>query len=364
LTDIAEKYGDERRTHIASEEVEELKEEDLVHDEAVLISVTQRGYVKRVAAKVFRAQARGGRGVTGHATKDEDAVLMLFPARSLDTILFFSDKGKVYSEKAYQIPDADRAGRGIPIVNILSLSSGEKITAALAVPKFADDTYCTMATLAGRVKRMALSELASVRPSGLMAITLENNDELGWVRVTNGKNEIILVTEQGQALRFSEDAVRTMGRQAGGVAGIRLGKGDRVASMEVIEPKGDLALVTAHGFGKRVSLGEYPVKGRATGGVVTIDQKALDKIGPITAARVVQAADDLTIITRSGVVLRNKVKDIKQMGRSTRGVRLIGLQSTDRVASLARIADAELKSVGAAPAVEAGPSKNGAGSEA
>jgi DNA gyrase subunit A len=355
LADLVEKFGDERRTHIVQDEVEEIREEDLVPDEATLISVTQRGYVKRTAAKAFRAQGRGGRGVSGHSTKDEDAVLMLFPARTLDTVLFFSDKGKVYSEKAYQIPDTDRAGRGIPIVNVLALSGGETITAAVAVPQFDPETYLTMMTLNGKIKRMALSEIASVRPSGLVAITLENGDQLGWVRVTNGKSEIIIVTEGGQALRFSERSVRTMGRSAGGVAGIRLARGDRVASMEVIESKGDLVLVTLQGFGKRVSLAEYPVKGRATGGVVTINQKALDKTGKIAAARVVQAADDLTVITRNGVVLRNRVKDIRPSGRATRGDRLIGLQKGDEVASLARVAEADLKAVGAAPVPEASP---------
>ncbi len=202
LAELAEKYGDERRTHIAVEATEDLREEDLVKDEAVLVSLTLHGYVKRVAAKSFRAQARGGRGVTGHATKEEDEVLFLFPARTLDTILFFSDKGKVYAEKAYQIPDADRTARGIPMVNVLSLDAGETITAAVAVPKFDAEHYCTMVTRSGRIKRIAMSELAAVRPSGLIAITLESGDKLGWARLTDGEDEIILVTEKGRALRI------------------------------------------------------------------------------------------------------------------------------------------------------------------
>jgi DNA gyrase subunit A len=362
LSDLVEKYGDERRTHIVLEEMEEIREEDLIPDEAALISITQRGYVKRVAAKAFRAQARGGRGVTGHTTKDEDAVLMLFPARTLDTVLFFSDKGKVYAEKAYQIPDADRTGRGIPIVNVLALSPGESITAAVAVPEFAPDAYATMATAGGKIKRMALSEIASVRTSGLMAITLENGDQLGWVRLTNGSDDIILVTEQGQALRFSEKVVRPMGRQAGGVTAIRLSKDDRVASMEVVEPNGCLMLVTTRGYGKRVSLEEYPVKGRATGGVVTINQKSLGVTGKIAAARVVQVADDLTIITRWGVVLRSRVKDFRKTGRATRGDHQIKLQKGDEVASMARIADADLRSVGVTASTN-GDSSLGNGSD-
>ena len=347
LKEVAEKFGDARRTRIAFDLSEEFSDEDLVAAEAVLVSITQRGYIKRVAAKAFRAQGRGGRGVTGHATKDEDEVLMLFPANTLDTILFFTNKGKVYSERGYQIPDADRTGRGVPIVNVLTLDPGETVTAAVAVPDFDAAEYCTMATRNGKVKRVQLSEFASVRPSGLIAISLEEEDELGWVRLTGGEDEIMLVTEKGQALRFAEDAVRPMGRQAMGMIGIRVRKGDYVTSMEVVEPGGDLLVVTTLGYGKRTSLSEYPAKGRATGGVLTIDKKALRKVGVIASARVVQQADDLTIISANGVVIRTKVKDVSQAGRATRGVILMNVQDGDTVVSLARIAAADLRRVGA-----------------
>ena len=347
LKEVAEKFGDARRTRIAFDLSEEFSDEDLVAAEAVLVSITQRGYIKRVAAKAFRAQGRGGRGVTGHATKDEDEVLMLFPANTLDTILFFTNKGKVYSERGYQIPDADRTGRGVPIVNVLTLDPGETVTAAVAVPDFDAAEYCTMATRNGKVKRVQLSEFASVRPSGLIAISLEEEDELGWVRLTGGEDEIMLVTEKGQALRFAEDAVRPMGRQAMGMIGIRVRKGDYVTSMEVVEPGGDLLVVTTLGYGKRTPLSEYPAKGRATGGVLTIDKKALRKVGVIASARVVQQADDLTIISANGVVIRTKVKDVSQAGRATRGVILMNVQDGDTVVSLARIAAADLRRVGA-----------------
>jgi DNA gyrase subunit A len=340
---MAEKYGDPRRTHIAREAREEFHEEDLVHDEAALISITLRGYVKRVAAAAFRLQSRGGRGVTGHTTKEEDEVLMVFPARTLDAVLFFSDRGKVYSEKAYQIPDADRTARGIPMVNVLSLDPGETITAAVAVPVFDDQHYCVMATRLGRIKRIALSDFASVRPSGLIAIKLDEGDELNWARLTNGKDEVILVTEQGKALRFLETKIRTMGRNAGGVTAIKLSKGDRVTSMEVVEPDSDLLVITTRGYGKRTPLSEYTSKGRATGGIVTINQTALKKIGAIVSARVVQETDDLTIISAGGVVLRTKVKDITRSGRVTRGVVLMQLQAGDTVASMARVAEAGLR---------------------
>ena len=253
LSEIAEKYGDERRTRIAHEASEDFREEDLVQDEFVLISITQRGYVKRVAATAFRAQTRGGRGVTGHSTKDEDEVMMLIPARTLDTVLFFSDRGKVYSERAYQIPDADRSAKGIPMVNILSLDAGETVTAALAVPRFNEGQYCVMATRAGRIKRVSMSDFASVRPSGLIAINLGEGDELGWARMTDGTDEIILVTEQGQAVRYPEDQVRVMGRSAAGVTAIKLRKGDHVTSMEVAETGADLLVITTKGYGKRTS---------------------------------------------------------------------------------------------------------------
>jgi DNA gyrase subunit A len=347
LRELVEKYGDERRTRIAVDAKEELSEEDLVQDEAVLISLTERGYVKRVAASAFRLQSRGGRGVMGHSTKEEDEVMMLIPARSLDTMLFFSDRGKVYSEKAYQIPDADRTAKGIPLVNVLSLEPDERVTAAIAVSDFSAHGYCMLATVRGKVKRVHMEEFASVRPSGLIAMTLEQGDTLGWARPTSGRDEVIFVTEKGQALRFSEEKVRAMGRQAAGVHGIRLAAGDAVTSMDVVDKDSSLLVVTTGGFGKQTPLKEYMPKGRATGGIATIDQKALNEIGKIAAARVVHKDDDLTIITANGVALRLKVKQVKQSGRATRGVHLIKPQEGDYVASVARIAAEDLKKAGA-----------------
>ena len=291
------------------------------------------------AATAFRAQTRGGRGVTGHTTKEEDEVVMVIPARTLQAVLFFSDRGKVYSEKAYQIPDADRTARGIPMVNVLSLEAGETITAAVAVPAFDEEHYCIMATRLGRIKRIALSNFASVRPSGMIAIKLDQGDELDWARLTDGSDDLILVTEQGQALRFSERRLRPMGRNTAGVTAIKLAKGDHVTSMEIVEPGGDLMVISSCGYGKRTPLTEYPVRGRATGGVKTINQNALSKIGLLTAARVVQEADDLTIISAGGVVLRTKVKDISRTGRATRGVHLMEIHEGDAVASMARLVD-------------------------
>ncbi|MBN8582221.1 MAG: DNA gyrase subunit A [Anaerolineae bacterium] len=347
MNDMVEKYGDDRRTKISAEAREDIHEEDLIPDESVLISLTERGYIKRVAATAFRSQSRGGRGVKGHTTKEEDEVVMLIPARSHDTMLFFSDKGKVYSEKVYQIPDLDRATKGIPLVNILSLDPNEKVTAAMAIRVFSPNQYCMLMTGRGRIKRVAMEEFASVRPSGLIAMNLDEGDTLGWARMTSGKDEIIIITENGQALRFGEEKVRSMGRQAAGVQGIRLGKEDAVTSMDVVEKEGALLVVTTNGYGKQTPLKEYTPKGRATGGISTIDQKALKEIGKIAAARVVQKDDDLTIMTSNGVAIRLKVNDVKQSGRSTRGVHLIKPQEGDSVASVARISAEDLKKAGA-----------------
>lgn len=347
MTELSGKYGDDRRTRIAGEAKESFHEEDLVQDEAVLVTLTQRGYIKRTNAATYKSQGLGGKGITGHTTKEEDEIQFIFPARTLQTVLFFSDKGKVYSEKVYQIPDADRTGKGISIYNVLALGPGEKVTAALPVSSFSAHGYCVMATTQGKIKRVVLEEFAAVRPSGLIAMGLESGDELGWAHLTSGKDEILLITSRGQALRFAEKEVRSMGRSAAGVQGIRLAKGDQVTSMGVVNETGALLVVTREGYGKRTPLKDYPPKGRATGGVATIDQKALHIVGEIVSAHVVQPSDDVTLISANGIILRLKVSEIKEAGRPTRGVRLMKPKAGDVVASVARI-------VTAAPSSEKG----------
>jgi DNA gyrase subunit A len=337
LTALAEQYGDQRRTHIAYEASESFNQEDLIPDEPVIISITHKGYIKRMAVNVFRAQARGGRGVTGHVIKDEDEILMTFRARTLDTILFFSDRGKVYSEKAYQIPDAERTGKGMPIVNILNLEATEKITAAVSVPHFDPSHYCVLATRFGKIKRLSLTELINVRPSGLNVINLENGDELGWARLTNGENELILISETGHCLRYSEGVVRPTGRTAAGITAIRLDKDDFLASMEVIEEGGSLVIITERGFGKRCSLDEYSPKGRATQGVRTIGKNAIAKVGRLTAARVVKDDDEISFMSAAGITLRIPVKKISLQSRSTKGTRMMNLSPGDRLVTMARL---------------------------
>jgi DNA gyrase subunit A len=342
LNEMAEKYGDDRRTQIAAEATEEMSEEDLVENKPVLISITQRGYIKRTPQEKYRAQARGGAGSKGQELREEDAVQYIFLAHSLDTLLFFSDRGKVYSEKAYQIPEADRADRGISLAQIITVSPGESITAVVPVPDFEAANYCVMVTRKGRIKRVVLSEFAAVRPSGLIATNLEEGDVLGWVKLTLGGQDIIIITEQGQALRYSEDEVRAMGRAAAGVNAIRLDDGDFVTSMEAVDPEADLLVVTVKGYGKRTPLADYPVKGRATGGVATIAQRNLEATGPIVSARIVDEKDDITIITTAGQTLRMKVADVRQSGRPTMGTRLINVREGDSVASVARLAAKDL----------------------
>lgn len=342
LNEISSKYSDARRTQILPDAVEGFREEDLVADEQALIMITQNGYIKRVAAKAFRTQARGGRGVTGQNLKEQDETLILIPARTLHTILFFSNRGKVYSEKVYNLADAGRTDRGVSIFNVLALDPDESITAAVAVPDFQTSSYCTMATANGRIKRVALSEFASVRPSGLIAISLDSGDMLGWVRLTSGNDDVILVTRGGLALRYSEKEIRSMGRPAAGVTSMRLKKGDKITAMEVVKPGADLLVVTENGYGKRTPLEEYVPKSRATQGVTTIDQKHFDDIGKICTARVVNEDDEITLISARSIIIRLRVLQISETGRATRGVRLMNLDNGDTVSSLAIIPAADL----------------------
>ncbi len=336
LAMLQEKFGDERRTQITADQAEELSIEDLVADEEVLIAMTQRGYIKRVASKAYRAQKRGGRGVTGMQTREEDAVDTIFATRTLHHILFFSDKGKVYHVRAYEVPEADRAARGVPLVNLINLAENETITAALAVREFTPNSFCTMCTVKGRMKRVNMTEFEAVRPSGIIAISLEQGDMLGWVHATNGAQDVIIVSARGRALRFRESKARAMGRTASGVGAMRLRDGDHVASMDVIVPGGELLVVTEKGYGKRTPLEQYPVKGRNTGGVRTVADR-YEETGPIVAARVVMPEDEITLITAGGIALRTAVENVRVAGRATLGVRVISLDDRDRLASLARL---------------------------
>lgn len=348
LLALQESYADPRRTHIEHQAGDELDEEDFVTEERVLIPITQRGYIKRMPTKVYKAQGRGGRGVIGMTTRDEDAIVYLLAANTLDTLLFFTDHGKVYQERVYQIPQADRTAKGSLIAGILALNPSERVTAVVAVRTFDERHFLTMVTRQGWIKRMALSEFVTVRPSGLIAITLEDNDVLGWARLTQGHDDVILVTEQGQGIRFNEQEVRPMGRNARGVTSMRLAPQDNVASMEVVEPGGDLFIVSENGYGRRTALEEFGTQGRGGKGVRAYNVTA--KTGPVTAARVVRPGDEITLISQNGIVIRTRVANIPQMGRYSQGVQLIDLKEGDRVASVARLPEEAAENNGAAAA--------------
>ncbi len=344
ILDLMEKYGDERRTEIAFGLDAELNMEDLIQDEDVLISITQRGYIKRTPVSAYRIQHRGGKGLIGMGRRDEDELEQLFAAGTLNSILFFSDRGKVYSEKAYQIPEMDRTSKGTSLMNILPLMPDERITAALPVHDFEDAEYLTMVTHKGRIKRVEVSAFKNVRNSGLIAINLDDDDSLGWVKLTPGDQDLILVSEQGKGIRFNEEDVRPMGRSAAGVNAMRLDKWDRIAGADVVTPDDNLLIITEKGRGKRTPLDEYRTQNRYGQGVraMVLDSELT---GRIVSARVVTRGDEVTCISSNGIILRTATDTISQQGRSTRGVRVMDLRDGDSVASVAVIREGSLSRV-------------------
>jgi DNA gyrase subunit A len=343
VNELKEKYGDERRTHIVPHLSGDFSEEDLIAQENVLISFSAGAYIKRTLADAFRAQGRGGRGVKAMATKGEDEVIDLRFARTLDHILFFTNTGRVYGSRVYDLPEGSRTSKGVHIANVLSMQANETVTAMLTVEDFTDAKYITLLTRQGRIKRVEASAFAAVRPSGLIAMNLDDDDALEWARLTNGDQDFLIVTRGGKAVRFHEEHVRAMGRTAAGVWAIRLLNSDEVTSLDVVEPGGDLFVLHEKGWGKRVPLDQYPGRGRYTQGVWTTDHSRLQETGPIVAARVVHPEDQITVITSSGIMLRTHVSQISQMGRSTRGVRIVNLDADDTVAALAVIGQKDLE---------------------
>ena len=339
---LKEKYGDERRTAIAQDANGEFNEEDLIAQDNVLISYSAGAYIKRMAADTFRAQGRGGRGIKGMSTRGDDEVMNLFFARTLDHILFFTNKGRVYSSRVYELPEGSRTSRGAHIANILSLQSDETVTTMLVVPDFEQANYITLLTRHGRIKRVEANAFANIRSVGLLAMGLDDGDSLDFAKLTHGGQDFLVVTRNGKALRFDEDTVRPMGRSAAGVMAIRLLDNDEVVSLEVVEPGGELFVLHQQGWGKRVPLEEYTAKGRYTQGVLTTDITYLAEIGRIVSARVVHPEDQITVITSNGIVLRTKVEGVSIRGRSTRGVRVVNLGEGDSVAALAVLYHADL----------------------
>ena len=322
LLEIKEKFGDDRKTKIVAAEGE-IDIEDLIKEEQTVIALTHFGYIKRMPINTYRSQKRGGKGITGMATREEDFVKQIFTASTHDTILFFSNKGKLYKLRGYEVPEAGRTARGTAIVNLLSLDAGEKISAIIPIQNFAEGKYLLFATRDGIIKKTALTEYNSARKTGLLSITLKGEDELIDVRLTDGEDNIVLVTRKGLAITFGEKDVRPMGRVSQGVIGIRLNKDDYVIGMESIVSgsKSTLLAITENGFGKRTELEEYRVQTRGGKGVITY--KITPKTGDIVGIRIVEDSDDVMLITDTGTIIRLNVSDISVLGRSTQGVTLM-----------------------------------------
>ncbi len=332
LLELKEKYGDERRTKIVAGEAGDFSDEDLIEHQEVLITLSNRGYIKRLPCDTYQAQRRGGKGIKGMVFREEDTLRHMLVADTHDSLLFFTDRGKVYRLTAHEVPESSRQARGLPLVNLISLDPSETVTAVVAVPSFDVGDYFLMATRLGEIKKTPLPDFSSVRSNGLIAMSLENGDELVHVRYCRRDSDVILVTEQGQSIRFAEMQLRAASRQSGGVRGIRLDPGDRVVAMDIVDPNSDLLVVTQNGVGKRTPLREFPRQGRGGGGVRAL--KVTARTGPVAAARVVQEAEELLIISAGGIVIRTPVHLISQLGRPAQGVNVMHLNENDRVASI------------------------------
>jgi len=338
LKEIKEKYGDERRTQIVNH-TEEISIEDLIVEEDMAVTISHEGYIKRNPVTLYRAQRRGGKGKIGTTTKEEDFVEYLFIASTHSYILFFTTIGKVYWIKVHELPQATRAARGRPIVNLLNLEPGEKVSAFLSVREFQEGRFVVFATKKGLIKKTELMSYANPRSNGIRAIALEDRDEVIGVRLTDGQQEIILSTADGQSIRFKEEQVRPTGRGTYGVVGMRLDEGDALVSMEILSLGAAILTVSENGFGKRTEMEEYRLQSRGGKGIITM--KATDKTGRVVGVQQVTEDDQLMLVTNKGKIIRLRIKDIRVIGRNTQGVHLIDLEEGERVVSLARVAEKE-----------------------
>ena len=333
LIQIRDKFGDERKTKIVAAEGE-INVEDLIKEEQSVIALTHFGYIKRMPIDTYKSQRRGGKGITGIATREEDFVKQIFTASTHDTILFFSNKGKLYKLKGYEVPEAGRTAKGTAIVNLLSLDAGEKISAVIPIQNFAEGKYLLMGTKNGLIKKTALAEYNSSKRTGLQSITLKENDELISVRLTDGEDNIVLVTKNGMCITFDEKEVRPIGRAAQGVIGIRIDEDDEVIGMESIiaGDKASLLAITENGFGKRTELDEYRVQIRGGKGVITY--KITQKTGKLVGVRITNENEDVMLITDKGTIIRLNVKEISVLGRATQGITLMRTNDGGKVVSI------------------------------
>jgi DNA gyrase subunit A len=339
VTDMRDKYGDERRTQIVPQAIGQFNAEDLIPENSVIISITKSGYIKRQSPDTYRQQARGGKGVIGQALKEEDIIDSVLSASSHDDIMFFTNKGRVLVTKAYEIPESSRISKGQALVNFLQLGSGESATGVLALAKKSEAKYIVMATRNGLIKKVVREDFAKVRKSGIIAIGLKGDDELRWVKPSSGNDEIMLSTEDGQAIRFKETDIRAMGRAASGVTGMRLRKDDHIISMDIItkdmETDREVLVVTEHGLGKKTPVKDYKVQKRSGSGIKTV--KITDKTGKIVSMCILTQEDadtkDLLIISKQGQTIKTPLKTISTLGRATQGVKIMRLAPGDTVAS-------------------------------
>lgn len=333
LIEIRDKFGDDRKTKIVAAEGE-IDIEDLIKEEQCVVALTHFGYVKRMPIDTYRSQRRGGKGITGIATREDDFVKQIFTASTHDTILFFTNKGKLYKLRGYEVPEAGRTAKGTAIVNLLSLDSGEKVSAVIPIQNFADGKYLLMATKNGLIKKTPLKEYDTARKTGLQGITLKDEDELIGVRLTDGEDNVVLVTRNGLCITFDEKDVRPIGRVAQGVIGIRLDADDEVIGMEsvIVGGKATLLAITENGFGKRTELDEYRVQKRGGRGVITY--KITPKTGKLVGVRIATEEDDVMLITNTGTIIRLKVKEVSILGRSTQGVTLMRTNDGGKVVSI------------------------------
>lgn len=341
VIEMKDKFGDERRTQIVAQGIGDFSAEDLIPEDNVIISTTKSGYIKRQSPDTYRQQSRGGKGVIGQTLKEEDVVDSVMSASTHDDILFFTNKGRLLVTKAYELPESSRTSKGQALVNFLQLAPEEFATAVLAVSKKSDGQFLVMATRNGTIKKVSRDEFSKVRKSGIIAINLKGDDELRWVKTSTGKDEIMLSTEDGQAIRFNESDVRAMGRLASGVTGIRLRKGDHVISMDIVnkemEGQGrEVLVITEHGLGKKTPIKDYKVQKRSGSGIKTV--KISEKTGKIVSMCILDASDeekDLLLISKQGQTIRTPLKTISTLGRATQGVRVMKLSGDDTVASVA-----------------------------
>ncbi len=336
LGEIKDRFGDERRTQIAAK-AEDITIEDIITEEDMVVTITSKGYIKRNPTSLFKIQKRGGKGKMGMTTRDEDFVESLFVASTHSHILFFTDRGKVYSLKVYDIPQAGRTAKGKAIVNILNISQGERITAYLPVREFQEGKFIVMATQNGTIKKTDLMSFSNIRIGGIIAIGLEDGNNLISARLTDGTKELFMGTKNGIAIRFKEDQVREMGRSARGVKGVKLKKGTKVVAMEILEEGATILTVTERGYGKRTKLEDYRSQSRGGSGIINI--QVTDKNGEVAGICMVQETDEAMITTSQGKIIRIAVKDISLIGRSTQGVKLMGMAKEEKVTSIALIAE-------------------------